>query len=70
MSYCDDCGLSSCYVRGGYCDGRQRKIKTVVTALKRSIAVHVTWQSGIWTHVTLGSQYNYPQDGEWIEVIW
>ena len=70
VSYCDVCGLSSCYERGGYCPLSSLRLTTVLDELRHAIAVKVQWQSGDWKHVTLGHQYNYPQQGEWIEVIW
>ncbi len=70
MSYCDDCGLSSCYARGGFCETSRRNIRAVVRKLKRTISVRVQWQSAGWKHVTLGHQYNYPEKGDWIEVVW
>jgi hypothetical protein len=67
MAYCEDCGLSSCYVRGGFCDAARRK----AAALVRDLRPCVRWvpRDGHRWHFVVDP---YPQwaSADWIEVIW
>ena len=66
MAYCEDCGLSSCYERGGHCRLMMLRMREHVAHLKPHT---VKWLSGEWTHVRSAAQ-TYPEQHEWIEVAW
>jgi hypothetical protein len=69
MAYCDDCGLSSCYERGGYCELGYKRARAKADALKPNVER--------FTRVLTGGKYAYssgtscpPYDSdEWIEYI-
>lgn len=67
VSYCEDCGLSSCYIRGGYCEVAERRVR------ERAKAEHLCVERWFdyygWTYCWVGEM---PENGssEWIEVVW
>lgn len=76
MSYCEDCGLASCYERGGYCDTARRKISARLAEIAVRLAERCWFFRNGVKHILIGDYLAdpalYPQLGSdgWIEVVW
>lgn len=73
MAYCEDCGLSSCYIRGGYCATSIAKARALAKALRPKVVWFM--HDSVKHHLLAGYLQVpglYPQlsSDEWIEVVW
>lgn len=71
MAWCEDCGLSSCYERGGYCDTARRKMDAKRDRLKPNVAIyHADYDDEPrWIFCCKPGQL-WEKGLEWIEVVW